>query len=391
MNEILARSGHRGETLARCGYRCDLCLAYRPNVEADPSAPQVLSDGWHKYFGFRIRAEKIVCDGCLSESPQTLDVGCPVRPCATERGCVTCAECPEYDCGCEKLAGRLVVYETLAATIPHPIPEEDRTRFIAPYENKDRLDGLQRRRRQTMGKHFVLIHGAWHGGWCWDGVIAELQKAGHTAEAPTMPGHAPGDDRSKVGFDDYVQAIVDVMQRQPEPAVLVGHSSAGFLLQSAAPKVADRIAQLVFLNAFVLPNDTCQFDLVPPEASEGMTAAAKASPDNSVPVVEDFVRGALMATEPVEQQNALLERLVPQPLALFTTRIDETAFQGLSVPKAVVFCREDASLPPGAFVGMAQGLGEHRFIEIEGSHEALYTCPAVVAEGLLEAVGLQAH
>jgi hypothetical protein len=55
-----------------------------------------------------------------------------------------------------------------------------------------------------MGKHFVLIHGAWHGGWCWEGVIKELEKAGHTAEAPTMPGQKPGDDRSKVTFDSYV-------------------------------------------------------------------------------------------------------------------------------------------------------------------------------------------
>jgi hypothetical protein len=57
----------------------------------------------------------------------------------------------------------------------------------------------------------------------------------------------------------------------------------------------------------------------------------------------------------------------------------------LAVPKAVVSCREDASLPPGAFVGMARGLGKHRFVEIDGSHEALFTNPAVVAKGILEA------
>jgi hypothetical protein len=49
-----------------------------------------------------------------------------------------------------------------------------------------------------MGKHFVLLHGAWHGGWCWEGVIKELAKAGHTAEAPTMPGHNPNDDRTGI-------------------------------------------------------------------------------------------------------------------------------------------------------------------------------------------------
>ena len=73
-----------------------------------------------------------------------------------------------------------------------------------------------------------------------------------------------------------------------------------------------------FQNAFILPNGICQFDLVPPEASEKMTAAAKVSPDNSLPVIEDFVRKQLMGGEPVEMQDALLSRPVPQPIALFT-------------------------------------------------------------------------
>jgi hypothetical protein len=54
-----------------------------------------------------------------------------------------------------------------------------------------------------VGKHFVLLHGAWHGGWCWDAVIESLKKAGHTAEAPTMPGHHPNDDRSDIKFENY--------------------------------------------------------------------------------------------------------------------------------------------------------------------------------------------
>jgi len=237
-----------------------------------------------------------------------------------------------------------------------------------------------------MKKHFVLIHGAWHGGWCWDGVIRELEKAGYTAEAPTLPGHSPKDDRSKVTFDAYLDKIVSVLNRQPRPVVLAGHSSAGFLLQAAAPKAADKIAHLIFLNAFILPNGKRQFDLVPPEASQGMTAAANASPDRSVPVMEDFVRNMLMAGEPVEKQNALISRLVPQPLALFTTPVSTKAFEKMDVPKTVVFCRGDASLPPGAYLSMAKGLGKHRLVEIEGSHEALFTNPSLVANGLLKAL-----
>jgi alpha-beta hydrolase superfamily lysophospholipase len=133
-----------------------------------------------------------------------------------------------------------------------------------------------------------------------------------------------------------VGKIVDVLNEQASPAVLVGHSSAGFLIQSAAPKVPNKIAQLIFLNAFILPNGKCQFDLVPPEASAGMAAAANASPENSVPVIEDFVRNQLMGGESAEMQDALICRLVSQPIALFTTPVNTLDFEKLTIPKTVV-------------------------------------------------------
>ena len=117
-----------------------------------------------------------------------------------------------------------------------------------------------------------------------------------------------------------------------------------------------------------------------------MTAAANASPDKSVPVIEDFVRNMLMAGEPDDKQNALISRLVPQPLALFTTPASTADFERLSVPKTVVFCRNDASLPPGAYLAMADGLGPHSLVELDGSHEALFTNPSAVAGALLKAL-----
>ncbi len=237
-----------------------------------------------------------------------------------------------------------------------------------------------------MGKHFVLLHGAWHGGWCWEGVKKELEKAGHTAEAPTMPGHHPEDDRSGIRFEDYVNEIVRVLEPQPEPVVLVGHSSAGFLMQAAAPKAAEKISQMIFHNAFILPDGKCQFDLVPPEVAQGMTAAAEASPDNCVPVDEDFVRNALMGDASVEIQDALIARLVPQPMAVFTTPVSTGDFDALAVLKSVLFCKDDASLPPGAYLGMAQGLGEYDVIELDGGHETLFINPGALAGGLLKAL-----
>jgi hypothetical protein len=128
--------------LSRCGYRCDLCLAYKPNVEKNPASQQKLSDGWYKYFGFRLPPEQIICDGCMSsDHPQLIDQACPVRPCVIEKGLDNCSQCAEYIC--EKLKERLVDYQEVKNRINAEIPEHDRLCFIQPYENKIRLDGLR--------------------------------------------------------------------------------------------------------------------------------------------------------------------------------------------------------------------------------------------------------
>jgi len=127
--------------LTRCGYRCDLCLAYRPNVEANPGNQQTLSDGWFTYFGFRIPPEEIMCDGCMADDSLLIDKDCPVRPCVIERRFATCAECGDYVC--EKLRERVVIRAEVRERVGHDIPEADYLRFIQPYENLPRLLALR--------------------------------------------------------------------------------------------------------------------------------------------------------------------------------------------------------------------------------------------------------
>jgi pimeloyl-ACP methyl ester carboxylesterase len=93
-----------------------------------------------------------------------------------------------------------------------------------------------------------------------------------------------------------------------------------------------------------------------------------------------------MGGESSEMQDALISRLVPQPIAIFTTPVSTVAFEKLKIPKTVVFCKDDASLPPGAYQEMAEGLGDYNLIEVDGSHEALFTNPGVVAQGLIQTV-----
>jgi hypothetical protein len=127
------------ERLSMCCFRCDLCLAHKDSI-ARKDMRQELSDGWLRFFGFRIPPERIACDGCTADSNAvTLDTGCPVRPCVIERGLANCSECADYPC--DRIRERLIVFEDLTAGMQ--VSETDREQFIRPYENRARIEKLR--------------------------------------------------------------------------------------------------------------------------------------------------------------------------------------------------------------------------------------------------------
>jgi hypothetical protein len=127
------------ERLSLCCFRCDLCLALKENI-AREDMRQELSDGWQRYFGFRIPPEGIACDGCTADRDAvTQDSGCPVRPCVIERGLANCSECDDYPC--DRIRERLIAFEELTAG--KQVPAEDREMFIRPYENRVRIEKLR--------------------------------------------------------------------------------------------------------------------------------------------------------------------------------------------------------------------------------------------------------
>lgn len=134
------------EILTRCGFRCDLCPAYKVNIKiANRQEKLDLSDGWFKYFGFRIPAEEIYCDGCLSDDktkPKLLDKSCIIRPCTIKKGFENCTQCKEYIC--DKLKTRIIIYEEIFEKNNNKIPRFDRSNYIKPFENKERLDVIRK-------------------------------------------------------------------------------------------------------------------------------------------------------------------------------------------------------------------------------------------------------
>lgn len=133
-----------GEMLSLCCFRCDLCLALRANVERGDRR-QELSDGWFRYFGFRVAPEEISCGGCTADpAGRTLDSGCPVRPCVIGRGLANCSGCGDYPC--DRIRERLITFEELTAG--KEVTARDREDFIRPYENRVRIEELRGGGRQ---------------------------------------------------------------------------------------------------------------------------------------------------------------------------------------------------------------------------------------------------
>ena len=99
---------------------------------------------------------------------------------------------------------------------------------------------------------FLLIHGAWHGGWCWERLVPELEARGHEVHAPALPGHG-GDPAEPAGvsMDDYVERAASTLRAMPEPAIVVGHSMGGMVVSAAAQAEPERVRALVYLCAFL--------------------------------------------------------------------------------------------------------------------------------------------
>jgi pimeloyl-ACP methyl ester carboxylesterase len=221
---------------------------------------------------------------------------------------------------------------------------------------------------------FVLIHGGWHGGSAWDGVAERLRHAGHDVAAPTLPGVNPGENRLGIEFEDYVEAVVDAVRQHGKGVTLVGHSSAGMLMQAAVPLVADAVDLVVFSNAFVVAKGQSQLDNISPDAAISLAALSQTTSDRTVPVepLEAFIRSALMEGDPMATQDALLQRLQAQPFSLLSGTVDTQGFEKLEVPKAVLFCVRDHSAD---YLGMAARLGDYHVVTADGSHEMLFANP----------------
>ena len=131
---------------------------------------------------------------------------------------------------------------------------------------------------QAVPKTFVLVHGGWHGGWCWRRVTDQLQAKGHKVYTPTLTGLG---ERSHlmsalITLDTHITDVVNVIKWEDlNNVVLVGHSYAGFVISGVAERTPHSIGSIVFVDAFPPENGQKVVDLGRPELSATTFAAAE--------------------------------------------------------------------------------------------------------------------
>lgn len=218
---------------------------------------------------------------------------------------------------------------------------------------------------------FVLVHGAHHGGWCWYKLAAELEQRGHRALAPDLPGHG-----RKVGqcatMRSYVDTIAELVSRQAEPVILVGHSMGGSVITGVAEQQPQTIAHLVYLTAFLSTNG----------ASMSGQLSRSANEDGMIEV-RDSARALYHDCPP---EDAMLSRLclTPQAVEPLQAPIHWTLERWGSIPRTFIGCSQDRVYDFAEQMRRADLVPGTAWVDLESGHSPFFSMPEALADALIE-------
>ena len=232
-----------------------------------------------------------------------------------------------------------------------------------------------------MAETFVLLHGAWHGGWCWERVAAPLRARGHRVSTPTQTGL--GERSHLISADLTLETFTDdlvnhVLFEGLTDVILVGHSFGGNALSGAAERIADRIKGLVYLDCTVIEGGTRLVDQMSPGALRERVKAFEASPDGisiAAPPAEVF--GVLDPS----QQAWVEARLTPHPISTMLAPMPITGKPGNGLPARYIACTDPLYHPHERVRGWAEMLG-CTAEQIATGHDAMVSAPDALVEML---------
>jgi pimeloyl-ACP methyl ester carboxylesterase len=230
-------------------------------------------------------------------------------------------------------------------------------------------------------KTFVLVHGAWHGGWCWRRVSDLLERQGHKVFAPTLTGLG---ERSHLMSKDIRLAthVTDVVNHIKweglEGVVLCGHSYGGMVVSGVAEQMADKISSIVFLDAFVPQNGEALADLTGAATLDLLRAATERG-DIGIPA------RTAASFNVNERDRAWVDALcVPQPINTFLDKMTLASARERIAKKSYIRALNNAN--PGFDKAMARAKADPswRTYEVACGHDVMVDMPERLAEILLE-------
>jgi pimeloyl-ACP methyl ester carboxylesterase len=233
-----------------------------------------------------------------------------------------------------------------------------------------------------MAKTFVLVHGAWHGGWCWRGVADLLERQGHKVYAPTLTGLG---ERShlmspNVGLSTHITDVVNVLKwEQLSGVVLCGHSYGGMVITGVAEQMQASIGAIVYLDAFVPLDGESVFALTGPAVHDALRAA-QAKGLVAVPPRPAEAFGVY------ERNRAWVDCMnTPQPVATFTETIKVTGAAERIARK--IYIRAATYPNPGFDKALARVKKDAswRAYDAPCGHDVMVDEPEWLAKVLLEA------
>jgi pimeloyl-ACP methyl ester carboxylesterase len=228
---------------------------------------------------------------------------------------------------------------------------------------------------------FLLVHGAWHGAWCWYKLVPRLKELGHSVVAPDLPGM--GRDRTPVNrvslamWRDHVCGIVDSL---PGEIVLVGHSRGGIVLNEVAQHRPDRIRTLVYLCAFLLRDGECLFDLAGSDESSLVPQNMVMSNDRSFSTIRDEALRDAFYGECSDEDFALAQLSVqPEPTVPLATAVKVSAENFGRVPRIYIECLRDRAIPIALQQRMHAASPCQRVFRLDTDHSPFFSRPDELA------------
>jgi pimeloyl-ACP methyl ester carboxylesterase len=228
---------------------------------------------------------------------------------------------------------------------------------------------------------FVLVHGAWHGGWCWRRVADLLERQGHKVYTPTLTGIGERAHLldTKTDLATHITDIVNVIKYERlEDVVLCGHSYGGFVVSGVAEQMSDAIASIVFLDAFLPKDGERMADLISPKPREIMQALIAKGEATMPPI-------PAAAFQVNEKDRAWIDGLcTPHPLASMTQKIKLTGARDRIAKKAYIRAAAYPSPSFDAAAERARADKTWRHYELQCGHDVMVDMPERLAEILVE-------